>query len=274
MFFWMMLASLMGVIMFGNLREQTKPQENFVAPVYQAMALSMYQQHVAVQYGYLDIMRLAPETANTYFNAATDGIVPLATVTNNTISGVGLSGAANTVFPYIQGRIPNTYKPQNGTRSYLFCVDKNQAAASVRCNNSAVVKYIVTLRAIPARYDGADKMTALRQVSEATGKSRFVGMLQKDVAPFAGTAATQHQPLGASYYILSSGVAPVNSVYIPNYITCNFPLNDEVTSVLGDNLQSKSYIVALSLVAGLGPGENLAAGSSAEVCPAVKFAGS
>ena len=52
MFFWMMLASLMGVIMFGNFHEQTKSEEDFVAPVYHAMALSMYQQHVAAQYGH------------------------------------------------------------------------------------------------------------------------------------------------------------------------------------------------------------------------------
>lgn len=267
MFFWMMLASLMGIVMFGNLYEKTKPQENFIAPVYQAMALSVYQQHVSAEYGYLDAMRVNAGNANTYFNSAGDGIVPLAVVQN----GQMVKGNdANTVFPFIQSRLPSTYKPQNGTRSYLFCVDKDQAAA-VKCNDPAddSVKYIVTIRAIPPRYDGADKMTALRAVSDATGNSRFVGLLQKASSPLQETSGvTQHQPLGASYYLLSSGVAPVNSVYVPDYITCNFPLNDTATSVLGDQVRNNSYIAALSLVAGLEHGENLPSGA-ADLCPAV-----
>lgn len=173
----MMLASLMGIVMFGNLYEKTKPQENFIAPVYQAMALNMYQQHVSAEYGYLDAMRSDTENSNNYFASAEDGIVPLATVQNEQISGVKDD---NTVFDFIRARLPATYKPQNGTRTYLFCVDKDQQTA-VKCNDVAddSVKYIVTVRAIPPRYDGADKMTALRAVSDATGNSRFVGMLQK-----------------------------------------------------------------------------------------------
>lgn len=274
MFFWMMLASLMGIVMFGNLYEKTKPQENFIAPVYQAMALSMYQQHVSSEYGYLDAVRINSTEANDYFNTATDGIVPLATVENGTISGVNPD---NTVFPYIEGRLPSTYKPQNGTRTYLFCIDKNQQAEHVACNNSDVVRYIITVRAIPPRYDGADKMTALRAVSDATGNSRFVGMLQKAAEPLSevvdssGNVITEHQPLGATHFILSSGVAPVNSVYIPNFITCNLPMSDSDTSnVLGDSVEKKSYIIALSLVGGLQPGENLPVGAT-DVCTATTF---
>ena len=274
MFFWMMLASLRGIVMFGNLYEKTKPQENFIAPVYQAMALNMYQQHVSAEYGYLDAMRGDTENSNNYFASAEDGIVPLATVQNEQISG---GKDDNTVFDFIRARLPATYKPQNGTRTYLFCVDKDQQTA-VRCNDPAddSVKYIVTVRAIPPRYDGADKMTALRAVSDATGNSRFVGMLQKAVGPLQqtasadGTVVTQHQPLGAAYYVLSSGVAPVSSVYVPNYITCNLPLNNEGGKVLGDELQNRSYIVAVSLVAGLDPGENLTAGPLGD-CSAVAF---
>ena len=264
----------MGIVMFGNLYEKTKPQENFIAPVYQAMALNMYQQHVSAEYGYLDAMRSDTENSNNYFASAEDGIVPLATVQNEQISGVKDD---NTVFDFIRARLPATYKPQNGTRTYLFCVDKDQQTA-VKCNDVAddSVKYIVTVRAIPPRYDGADKMTALRAVSDATGNSRFVGMLQKAVGPLEqtasadGTVVTQHQPLGAAYYVLSSGVAPVSSVYIPNYITCNLPLNNEGGKVLGDELKNRSYIVAVSLVAGLEPGENLTAGPLGD-CSAVAF---
>lgn len=269
MFFWMMLASLMGIVMFGNLYEKTKPQENFIAPVYQAMALNMYQQHVSAEYGYLDAMRSDTANSNNYFSSADNGVVPLITAQNDTVSGVN---ANNSVFPFIQARLPATYKPQNGTRTYLFCVDKDQQTA-VACNDiaDASVKYIITLRAIPPRYDGADKMTALRAVSDATGNSRFVGMLQKAVQPLVANTQTQHQPLGAAYYILSSGVAPVSSVYIPNYVTCNFPLTDaEGGAVLADQLQNKSYIAALSLVAGLDPGENLPAGAT-DLCAAVSF---
>ncbi len=274
MFFWMMLASLMGIVMFGNLYEKTKPQENFIAPVYQAMALSMYQQHVSVEYGYMDAMRENPTQTHTYLNTAPDGIVALATVENDQISGVN---DGNTVFSYIQGRLPSTYKPQNGTRSYLFCIDKNQQAEYVSCNNSGVVRYIITIRAIPPRYDGADKMTALRSISDATGNSRFVGMLQKATGPLtevsdsSGKIITEHQPLGASHFILSSGVAPVNSVYIPDFITCNMPLSNTNTSnVLGDSVGTNSYIIALSLISGLEPGENLPAGAT-DVCTATTF---
>lgn len=277
MFFWMMLASLMGIVMFGNLYEKTKPQENFIAPVYQAMALNMYQQHVSAEYGYLDAMRIDAENSNNYFSSADDGIVPLATVQNDQISGVKDD---NSVFNFIQARLPPTYKPQSGTRTYLVCVDKDQQT-QVKCNDPAddSVKYIITIRAIPPRYDGADKMTALRAVSDATGNSRFVGMLQKATQPLAetssadGTIVTQHQPLGAAYYILSSGVAPVSNVYIPNYITCNLPLGDaDGAAVLGNNLENRSYIAAVSLVAGLEPGENLPAGPAGD-CSAVAFSG-
>lgn len=107
--------------MFGNLYEKTKPQENFIAPVYQAMALNMYQQHVSAEYGYLDAMRSDTENSNNYFASAEDGIVPLATVQNEQISGVKDD---NTVFDFIRARLPATYKPQNGTRTYLFALTR------------------------------------------------------------------------------------------------------------------------------------------------------
>lgn len=272
MFFWMMLASLMGVVMYGNLYEKTKSQENFIAPVYQAMVLNMYQQHAAAEHGYLDAMSANRATTEAFLNNYADGgVVPLAVVDNSgTING---RAPGNPVFPYIRGRLPTTYKPQRGTRSYLFCIDKNQVA-DVSCGSSVAVRYIATVSAIPPRYDGADKMTALRAISDATGQSRFVGMLQKDFQPLtasvnaSGKVLTQHQPLGAAYYIMSAGVAPVNSVYVPNFIVCNFPLSD--TGVLGNMPNAGGYLIALSLMSGLEHGENLEKGTE-NMCNAVMF---
>lgn len=258
MFFWMMMASLMGVVMFSNWHEKTKDPENFVAPVYQAMALSAYQQHVSAEQAFMDAMRNDPTGTNNFLAGFDDGIVPMATV-----QGADMSGgvANNPLYAYVQGRLPPTYKPQNNTRTYLFCIPVTQVG-SARCNDNDVVKYIVTLRPIPQRYDGSDKMAALKSISQATAYSRFVGMLQAAPEPLAETGTTTHQPLGAAYHILSGGVAPVNSVYIPNYITCNFPLRDgDNPPVLGDALENRNYIVALSLVSGLQPGQNLGAGS-------------
>lgn len=274
MFFWMMLASLMGVVMYGNLYEKTKPQENFIVPVYQSMVLNMYQQHSAAEHGYIDAMNNNRAGTEAFLRSAADGITPLAVSNNGTISGE-ISG--NIIFPYIQARLPTTYKPQNGTRTYMFCVDKNQVS-DVSCGSSVAVRYIATIRAIPPRYDGADKMTALRAISDATGQSRFVGMLQKDWQPLVANmnpavgAITQHQPLGAAYYIMSAGVAPVNSVYVPNYIVCNFPLNNDPThsAALGTMTSLNGYLVALSLMGGLEHGENLTAGTP-NICNAVMF---
>ena len=117
MFFWLVLASLMGLITFGNLFEKTKPQEHYVAPVYEAMVLNMYQQHISAEYGYLDIMRDKPEEAKEYFAQMNDGIVPLAVADS---FGLKPENDNNKVFPYIQGRIPDTYKQQSGTSTYMF----------------------------------------------------------------------------------------------------------------------------------------------------------
>ncbi len=266
MFFWLVLASLMGLITFGNLFEKTKPQEHYIAPVYEAMVLNMYQQHISAEYGYLDIMRDKPEEAKEYFAQMNDGIVPLAVADS---FGLKPENDNNNVFPYIQGRIPDTYKPQSGTRTYMFCIDKNQVAKT-SCGTSDTVNYLMTIRAIPPRYDGADKMTALKVLSEAVGRTRSVGLLEKSKAPLttttnsSGNVETYHQPLGATHFILSSGLAASNSVYIPNYLICNFPVGNDQT--LGETLATKHYMVALTLLSGLEDGENLSLGTI--TCPA------
>lgn len=268
MFFWMILASLMGIIMFGNLYEKTKPAEDFVAPVYEAMAMNMLQQHLAVENGYLDSLIKKRTEAEAYFASASDSIIPLATVESGTISGLA---GGNVVFPYIQGRLPSTFKPQNGTRSYLFCINKMAQSASVPCSDTNAVRYIVTFRAVPPRYDGADKMTALRSIATITGNSKYVGMLQKAVTPLEADASKhQHQPLGAAYHILAGGVAQAGSAYIPDYIICNAPTSNTENVTLGDTAGSKSYLVAMSLMIGLDKNENLQPGTSG-LCSAVSF---
>ena len=89
MFFWMVLASLMGIIVFGNLTEKAKNQEDFVVPVYEAMALSTLQQHVAAERGYTTAIQAAPTATNTYQNTPVDGIVPLVTVENGALTKGG-----------------------------------------------------------------------------------------------------------------------------------------------------------------------------------------
>lgn len=265
MFFWMILASLMGIIMFGNLYEKTKPAENFVAPAYEAIAMNVLQQHQAAENGYLTSLINKRTEAEAYFASASDSIIPLAAVENGTVSGVD---GGNIVFPFVQRYLPSTFKPQNGTRSYLFCIDKQAQSKSVQCSDPNAVRYIMTFRAVPPRYDGADKMMALSSIAKITGNSKYVGMLQKAVTPLeADDTKHQHQPLGAAYQILSGGVAQVESAYVPDYIICNAPTTN-AGEVLGDAVGNKSYIVALSLMIGLGRNENLQPGTSG-LCSAV-----
>lgn len=227
MFFWMVLASLMGIVMFGNLHEKTKEQATFVLPVYQAVALSTYQQHLAAERGYMDALRYG-DAAKTYINSVNNGIVKLAVAANGT-----LSGSNATLLGHVQRNLPTTYKVQDGTRSYLFCMTGAQAAS--KCNLADTVKYIVTLRPLPEKFSGSAKMTILRAIAEATGGSRFVGMLK----PISASATS-------SYYIQSGGNSPANAVTMPDYITCKFPL---ASGTLGAAL-NQDYIVAITPVEG------------------------
>ena len=252
MFFWIMIASLIGLLSFGNLHEKTKDDAFFVTPVYEAMALGTYQQHVSVEAGLLDAMRQNPTAANNYINSFADGIVPLAGASGGALSGI--YHGDNPLLTYFQARLPPMYKPQNGTRTYLICVDKPQVASQISCS---------------AADAGVDRMAALHAVSMATGHSRFVGFLAKAAAPLDNsTGQVRHQPLGSAYYLMTAGVAPVNSVYLPNYATCNFPTGG--SSVLGDMLGQRTYIAALTLFAGLQPNENMPAGTPG-ICPAVTY---
>ena len=227
MFFWMVLASLMGVVMFGSLHEKTKEQADFVVPVYQAMALSTYQQHLAAERGYMDAMRYN-DSAKTYINSINTGIVQLAVANNN-----ALTGENDTLLGHIRRNLPTMYKAQNGTRSYLLCMTAAQTAS--KCNLTDTVKYIATIRPMPEKYSGAAKMTVLRAIADATNGSRFVGLLK----PISNSATS-------SYYIQSGGNSSSDAVVLPDYITCKFPM---ASGTLGAALNN-DYIVALTAVEG------------------------
>ena len=273
MFFWLMLASLMGVIIFGNLQDKMKDRNDFVAPVYEAVALSVFRQHSYAEKGYLDAIRLNPDGAEEYINKFAGGVVPLITVEGGPSNGCpssvcsGSDANDNLIYNHIRGFFPATYSFQNNTRSYLFCVQRNQELPNKKCNEGDPIKYIVTVRQLPNRFDDASKMTILKAIANATGHSRNVGLLER--ASSALPDKTPLQPGGAKYFIRASGVAAASSPYIPNFVICNFPLKNDESKVWGemkatvgspnvlrdkdssDQKAAKSFIVAMTLVSGL-----------------------
>ena len=280
MFFWMILASLTGVIMFGNLQDKIKDQQDFVGPVYQAMALSTQIQHNAAFSGYVDAQKTNPGAFNEFLSQTNDGILPLVTVKPDAAGQPALSDGKgnaaslnNIVFPYIQRHLPPGYKPQNGTRSFLFCLPKSQIVnedTPVLCSDPNVVRYIVTIRQVPRKNDGADRMAMLKAVADISSNSKFIGLIAKTSQPLANTTqgGSGGQPLGSHFYIMSRGYDIVKSAYIPDYVVCNFPLDDDSFPVTGDSrtlgdqnngLDKHSYIAALTLLGGggLNAGENL-----------------
>lgn len=269
MFFWVVLASLMGIVMFGNLSDKTKDEEFYVEPVYEALSLNLFQYHNAAVYGYEDAIKDGyakslngdANPVAEYFDRHVDGIVPLATVENAQITKGG--DDSNVILPYITKYLPIGFKPQNNTRTYLMCVDGSQGQTNgLTCNDPTAVRYVMTFRAIPPRYDGADKMLALRAVAKASVNSRYVGMIEKAEVPLEKTTDTYHQPLGAHYYILASGYSPATAAYLPDYLVCNAPRsNSDSTLVLGDKAKTTRYLVALSLMQGLEHQANIPEGT-------------
>lgn len=259
MFFWLFMAALMGLIMFGTLHDQTKDEKDHIQPIYETLGATLLQFHNAVVYGYESIVRLNPAAAAGYWGDG-GGLVPLISVENNTYTdGKKEPGDPANVFKApILSFMPFTFKPtsSNGTRSYLFCLSKiNEMPLS--CNSGAeALRYIVTYREIPPRYDGADKYLALRALSNATDGSRQIGLLVKADSPLTvpegGTV--YHQPKGSNYYIQTSGSEPTTANYIPNYIICNAPPKNSQTGIdsIGHYLNNgtKKYLIAMTLVQG------------------------
>ena len=288
MFFWVVLASLMGIVLFGSLSEKTKDQEFFVEPVYESLALNLFQYHTAVVYGYeaavqegyntfLTIQERNPDADPNdddpvahYFFSHSDGIVPLATVEGGEITKGGDDN--NPMIDYITPYLPVAFKPQNNTRSYLFCVSAHGQTDKTYCTATDAVRYIMTFREIPPRYAGADKMLALRAVAKASTNSRNVGMIEMTETPLAEGDNVYHQPIGSHFYIMASGYSPATSAYIPDYAVCKAPRsNTSPEQVLGDKVKSTRYLVALSIMQGLEHNANIPAGSAIlDTCKALE----
>ena len=111
-------------------------------------------------------------------------------------------------------------------------------------------------------------MTSLKAISRAASNSKFFGMLHDTGGFLEDGENVAHQPLGARYKIQTAGNSRATDVYIPNYITCNFPLRNDnpEDNVLGEHLENRTYIVALSLMDGLAPNENLRAEGGWQFC--------
>lgn len=278
MFFWVVLASLMGIVLFGNLSEKTKDQEFFVEPVYESLALNLFQYHTAVVYGYEAAVQESYNTSLTtgndpvanYFYSHSDGIVPLATVEGGEITKGGDDN--NPMIDYITPYLPVAFKPQNNTRSYLFCVSAHGQTDMAFCTEPDAVRYIMTFREIPPRYAGADKMLALRAVAKASTNSRNVGMIEMTETALAEGDNVYHQPIGSHFYIMASGYSPATSAYIPDYAVCKAPRsNTSPEQVLGDKVKSTRYLVALSIMQGLEHNANIPAGSAIlDTCKALE----
>ena len=253
MFFWTLLASLMGIVMFNNWRDNTKDQDIFVAPVYQTLALSTYQQHLAAEKAFLDVLRKKPAESMTKL----ESVSRIALYANNEADEF-IKDEYEKYIPF--DREGSSVSTGN---TYLFCVSSDQTGLT-SCKSTLAVRYIVTVNPIPMKFDNVNKMSMLKAIADATAESRFVGLLQQAAAPLSSSSSPipTNQPLGAQYYILSGGTSLAGHVYIPNYITCNFPLTAD--SILGDNLENRNYIVALSLMTKLSA--NLSEPANTSVC--------
>ena len=254
MFFWTILASLLGIVMFGHWRENVKDQSEFVAPLYQAMALSTYQQHLAAEQAYQTTMSDPSEVDKSDANSAIRKLEDISTV--NMMED-------NNIFDSVDDFTPPHYKSPKNTRTYLFCLSKtDQTPANCYDGDEQTVKYLVTLRPVPAKYQGAAKMSVMRSIADATNGSRSIGLLMKysDEDGLQAGGNVQYQPLGARYYILSGGTSEAGNVFVPNGIICNFPLNDEETTFLKDKLNQSdyNYIIALSMMGGFGDYKDIA----------------
>lgn len=255
MFFWLFMAALMGLIMFGNLHDQTKDEKDYIQPAYETLGATMLQFHNAAVYGYETTLRSNLAGATAYWGDA-GGMIPLISIENNTYTdGKKDPGdPANVFHGPIRSFLPFTFRTagSNGTRSYLVCLSKDNEQP-LSCN-SAALRYIVTYREIPPRYDGADKYLALRALSTATDGSRQIGILAKTDTPLAAGDGVYHQPIGSVYYIQTSGSEHTTANYIPKYIICNAPTKNSQTGSdsIGHYLNNgtKKYLFAMTLVRG------------------------
>lgn len=281
MFFWTLLASLMGVVMFGNWHDNAKEQSVFVEPVYQALALQTYQQHITAENAF---RRNIAEFVNYLGYQEQEGLtIPQKlemTVRNNPDNpmGIELDGAdAEIVGSNVTYRNPQKsferfrygYKPNAAVKTYLFCVSRdNQMLSDCQLNeteDNPTVQYIVTVREVPPKYRTSAKMSILKAIAEATSGSRNVGLLARHKNSNGMQSGEGiYQPLGACYYILSGGTSEAGRTFIPNGIVnalMSSPISLIQKSGAKADLTNHSYIISLSMMGGFGNMENMPKGS-------------
>lgn len=242
MYFWLMLASLMGIIMFGNYREKAKDADDYIVPVYEALAQNMLIQHNAV-------------VSNIQARIAADSQVP----GNTGYEAFGASGLTNQISGDASGNmvdasngavnyLPYGFKYQPGVTTSYFCVNKANQKQFIACSNTNAVMYVITYGSVPVKYAGWAAMSIPKAIAAGTRNSRFVGLIAQAPAPLA---AGYGQPLGAGYYILSAGYSPASSTYIPDAFFCAWGQSDP-----------RNYMVALTMIKGLNSGENMPSAGS------------
>lgn len=233
MYFWLILASLMGIITFGNLREKTKDADYYVVPIYEALSQNLLTQHNAV------VSKLRAR----YLEAG-----------NWDWTGIG---EYTTVVTVDDTGTPTFNEPQNDPEQYLpygfrympgyttvyFCVNKAFQDMEAMCSDPNAVMYAITYASVPVRYAGSNAMSIPKSIAAGTQNSRFVGLIEK--APVL-LADGYGQPLGAGFYILSAGYSPASSTYIPNYFICQLGMQDPT-----------GLMIAQTMVKGLENGENM-----------------
>lgn len=240
MYFWLILASLMGIITFGNLREKTKDADFYVVPIYESLAKSLLMQHNAV----------VSQLRSRYLNEGSwdwAGSGAMTVVVNVDNSGTPTyDSPSNSPEPYL----PYGFKFMPGYKTAYFCVNKANQDQATACSNVNAVMYAITYASVPARYGGADKMSIPKAIAAGTQNSRFVGLIERSPTILNDGYG---QPLGAGFYILSAGYSPAASTFIPNYFICR--LAEEVPAIRNP----RGMMVALTMIKGLENGENMIA---------------
>lgn len=239
MYFWLLLASLMGLVSFGNLREKTKDADYYVVPIYESLSQNLLMQHNA----FVSQLRSRYLDEGNWDWAGAGGFTTVITV--NDAGEPTFNEEANNPAQHL----PYGFKHMPGYTSVYFCVNKAFQDTTLSCSDSNAVMYAMTYAAIPVRYAGANAMSIPKAIAAGTENSRFVGLIERAPALLDDGYG---QPLGAGFYILSAGYSPASSTYIPNYFICQ--LNRQ---------NPRGLMIAQTMVKGLENGENMiATGSS------------
>ncbi len=245
MYFWVILASLMGIISFGVLREKTKDANDFVVPIYEALSQNLLVQHNAT----LSALRARYLAAGSWDFAGNGQMTKAVAVAGN--GGVAYHVVSQAD---VAAYLPYGFKFTPGYTSAYFCVYKVNQSQPVSCSDENAVMYLVTYADVPVRYAGANARSIPKAIADGTQNSRFVGLIEKASAPLTDPMASGKvaygQPLGATHYILSAGYAPASSTYIPNFFICALQTENAAQNPVGK-------MIAQTMVKGLENGENM-----------------